>query len=99
MCTRQKKVPCRVTCHKGAVSELGVVGDLVGHHCAGGGADAGAAGQLQGHDQLVVQQLEDLRHSLLSLKEDNNKKRGGAKGGAGRGGMHSRHMSTRVQEW
>ena len=38
--TRHNKGPCRVTRHQNVASELGVVGDLVGHHRAGSGADA-----------------------------------------------------------
>lgn len=80
--TRHNKGPCRVTRHQNVASELGVVGDLVGHHRAGSGADAGAAGELQRQDQLVIQQLQDLRHSLLSLIIE-LKKREGKEAGAG----------------
>lgn len=40
----------------------------MGHHGPSGGADPCATGQLKGHFKLVVQELEDLRHTLLALK-------------------------------
>lgn len=48
-------------------------------HRARGGADTRASRQLQGHDQLVVQELENLLHTLLALKKKKHREKSRAR--------------------
>lgn len=57
--------------------QLRVVGRLVGHHGAARGANTGAAGQLERHRELVVQELEHLGNTLLALQPMNARKKNG----------------------